>query len=109
MQRAVGTFDATLDLAGAKNLYIQLAQRTAKLSDPLTVFGVSLGRVKHRVLVRIEGDRTAMLMQMAFQSLEITEPTLGLHKPQLHQGAGRVNDEDEQSAGWNGVFKPAVI
>lgn len=70
---------------------------------------IGLWNAEDGVLIAIERDRTAMLQEVALQGFEITERVLGCRKPQLHQGAGRVIDEDEQGAGRRTIFKPAVI
>lgn len=51
------------------------------------------------MLVAVKGHRAAVLKEIAVLCFEIAEGAFGLHKPLLHQGACRVINEHEKSAG----------
>ena len=50
-----------------------------------------------------------MRRQIKIKRFEITEGAFRLDEPQLHQGAGRIINEDEQSAGRPTILEPTVI
>ncbi len=70
---------------------------------------VGLGNSKDGVFVTVESDGTAMLKQVALQGFEVAERAFGSQKPQLHQRAGSVINEDEQGAGVASILEPSVI
>ncbi len=72
LQRAVGSFDATLCLAGlrADDLDVQLRQRTAELRHAGTALRLRPVHTKHRVLVGVERDGTAVCIEVAAQRFE---------------------------------------
>src|ERR687894_113416 len=59
--------------------------------------------------VAVEGNRTAMGLEIALEGLEIGEGALRGHEAQLHQPAGCIIDEDEQRAGVGAVLEPAML
>ena len=111
LQRVVSPFHAALGLAGigAQNLDVELRQSTAELSHAVSAGGIFPRYPKDRMLVGIERNRSAMLLQIPLQSLEIGKRALGCDKTKLHQSAGRVVDEHQKRAGWRTVLKPAML
>ena len=61
------------------------------------------------MLVGVEGDRAAMVLEIALAGLEVGEGALRAHEAQLHQPAGRIVDEDEQRAGVGAILEPAML
>src|SRR3981081_808829 len=61
------------------------------------------------MLVGIERNRLAMVLQIALQSLEIGKRALGWDKAKLHQSAGGVIDEHQKRAGCRPIFEPAMV
>ncbi len=61
------------------------------------------------MLVAVEGHKASMFMRISLQRAEIAERALGRHELQMHQGAGRVVDEDEQGAGRSAILEPVMI
>jgi hypothetical protein len=95
LQRMMGPFHAALGLAGigAQNLDVELRQSTAELGHAISAGGILPRYPKDRMLVGIERNRLAMVLQIALQSLEIGKRALGWDKAKLHQSAGGVIDE----------------
>jgi hypothetical protein len=50
-----------------------------------------------------------MCPQISLQRTEIAERALGFNKLKVHQGAGRIVDEDEQGAGRSAILEPVMI
>lgn len=69
LERAVGSLHATLHLAGvdARDLDVQLGQRTAELGHALASLRISIGP-KHGVLVRVRRDRAAVPLHIGVQT-----------------------------------------
>lgn len=61
------------------------------------------------MLVGIEGDRLAVLLQIGPCRLEIIESALALDKLQMHQPAGRIVNVDEQGALRPTGLEPPVL
>ena len=61
------------------------------------------------MFVTVKGDGATVFKQLAFQRREVAERTLRRHKPQFHQHAGRIVNEDEQGTWWAAILKPAMI
>ena len=85
------------------------AQGPAELGHALTALGVLPGHTEDRMPVAVEGDRAAMGLEIALESLEIGEGALRGHEAQLHEPAGGIVDEDEQRAGLGAVLEPAML
>lgn len=64
LQGAVGTFYAALGLRGigTQDLNVKLRQGTAKLDHASTAVDLSIGYLKHTVLVRIKRHRATMFI-----------------------------------------------
>ena len=50
-----------------------------------------------------------MRLEVALQGFEVGGRALAGHEAQLHELAGGIVDEDQQSAGLTTVFEPAVL
>src|SRR5258706_7331816 len=61
------------------------------------------------MLVGIERNRLAIVLQIALQSLEIGKRALEWNKAKLHQSAGGVIDEHQKRAGRRPIFEPAMV
>ena len=61
------------------------------------------------MLVGIERNGLAMLLQIALQSLEIGKRALRWDKAKLHQSAGGVIDEHQRRAGRRPIFERAMV
>ena len=96
LQRTVGSFHATLRLAGvgAQDLDVQLCECTTELCHALPALRIAVD-AEHRVLIGVKGDWTAMRGQIAMQCFELAGRAFAVHEPQLHKLAGRVVDEDQ--------------
>src|ERR1700680_2404112 len=107
----MGPFHAALGLAGigAQNLDVELRQGTAELGHAVSAGGILPRYPKDRMLVGIERNRLAMVLQIALQSLEIGKRALGWDKAKLHQSAGGVIDEHQKRAGRRPIFEPAMV
>ena len=102
--------DTTFGLGGigADDFDVQLSQGASELGHAGHVF-IGFWNTENSVFVAVERDGTTMFEQIAFQSLEVAERALGGHKPELHQRAGGVIDEDEQGAGITPILEPPVV
>ncbi len=61
------------------------------------------------MLVRIEGNRCAMTLEIQRQCLEIAEGTFGTHEAQLHQPGSRVVDKYQQRTRRSAILEPAML
>ena len=61
------------------------------------------------MFIAVESDRAAMFEQVAFQCPEVAKGALGGNKPQFHQSAGGVVNEDEQGAGIASILEPSMV
>src|SRR6202171_1180430 len=95
--------------AAAQNLDVELRQSTAELGHAVSAGGIFPRYPKDRMLVGIERNRLAMVLQIALQSLEIGKRALGRDKAKLHQSAGGVIDENQKRAGRRPIFEPAMV
>ena len=111
LQRRIGALDTALRLAGvrAEDLDVELRERTAELGHASTTLGVWPVHTEHGVLVRVEGNRAAMLLQVATKRLEVRGRALAGNEQQLHQLVGRIVDEDQQCARLAPLLEPAVL
>src|SRR6266404_1060630 len=107
----MGPFHAALGLAGigAQNLDVELRQSPTELRHAISAGGIFSRYPKDRMLVGIERNRLAMVLQIALQSLEIGKRALGWDKAKLHQSAGGVIDEHQKRAGRRTVLEPAMV
>src|ERR1700682_742078 len=107
----MGPFHAALGLAGigAENLDVELRQSTAELGHAVSAGGILPRYPKDRMLVGIERNRLAMVLQIALQGLEIGKRALGWDKAKLHQSASGVVDEHQKRAGRRPIFEPAMV
>src|ERR1700736_1119173 len=82
LQRVMGPFHAALGLTGigAQNLAVELRQSTAELGHAVSAGGILPRYPKDRMLVGIERNRLAMVLQIALQRLEIGKRALGWDK-----------------------------
>jgi hypothetical protein len=87
---------------GAKDLDVELRQSTAELSLAISAGGILPQYPEDRMLVGIECDWPAMVLQIALRAL-------GCHKAKLHQPAGGVIDEHQKRAGRRPIFEPAMV
>src|SRR5258708_30376743 len=78
LQRVMGPFHAALGLAaiGAQNLDVELRQSTAELGHAVSAGGILPRYPKDRMLVGIERNRLAIVLQLALHSLGIGKRTL---------------------------------
>ena len=94
---------------GADHVDVEVCHRSAKLSDSRTaVVGLAVD-AKHRRLVAVEGDRTAMALQVAPDAGPVLERGFRLAEAQLHELTRGVVDEDEQYAARPPVLEPLVV
>ena len=60
------------------------------------------------VFVRVEGDRTAMLLQITLQGLHVGLGRLSRKEAQCHQLTGGIIDEDDQGAARSTSLEPVM-
>src|SRR3954447_14053625 len=60
-------------------------------------------------LVRVEGDRLAVRLDVGAGGRHVGQRALGRHEPQVDEAAGRVGDEDAQRAGGPAVLDAGVL
>jgi hypothetical protein len=78
-------------------------QSTAELGDAVSAGGIFPRYPKDRMLVEIERNRLAMVLQ-----IEIGKRALRWDKAKLHQSAGGVIDEHQKRAERRAIFDPAM-
>ena len=73
LQRPIDPFDPAFGLTriGAQDLDVEFRQGTAELGHAATCLGILLGDTKHRMLVGIECDGTAVCLQIELERLEV--------------------------------------
>jgi hypothetical protein len=84
-------------------------QGAPELSEPIAADRIGPVDPEHAVLVSVEGDRLAMLLEVAAQGREVGEGRLRSDEPQVHQPRGRIIDEHQQSALRAPLLEPAVL
>src|SRR3954451_15806670 len=106
-----GTFDAALRLrsVGTDDIDVELVQRPAELGHAVTPGRPDLVHPERRVLIRVEGDRLAIALQIGARRGKIIKGQFRLCKAQVHQTAGRIIDKDEQGALWAAILEPPVF
>ena len=93
LQRAVGPLHAALRLAEvrAQDLDVEFRKSTAELGHTLATTGITV-HAEDRVLVGVEGNRTAVAVQITLQSFEVGGGALTLGHYYMHEvvnhGAG---------------------
>ena len=61
------------------------------------------------MFVAVERDRAAMLQQIAFQCLEVTERALRFDEAQFHQRTGHIVNEHKQGAWIAAILEPTMV
>ena len=98
LQRLVGAFHPALGLRGigADDVNVQLIKRPAELRQAARpVFLRRMERAKNAMLVAVESQRLAPLLQIGLRRMQIVERVLRSGKAQMQQLAGRVIYVDE--------------
>lgn len=110
LQRAVGTLDPALGLGrvGADDLDIEHVQGTAEMRHAVAV-GRGAVVAEYAVLVRIEGNRLAVPLQICAGGLHVGEGGLALCHLEVHQLAGGVVDIDQQAAARAAALEPVMV
>src|SRR5215217_9412929 len=88
---------------------VQLPQGAAELCRAVAVRSVLGIHPKDAVLVAVERDRLALLLEIAARRAEIIECRFRRDKPQMHQSACRVVNERQQRALLRTILKPGVF
>jgi hypothetical protein len=110
LQRLVGPLDAALGLGrvGAQDIDVELVQGPAELGH--AAFGlVGLVGAEDRMLVAVEGDGLAVILQIGPGGLEISEGALAGDEAQVHQPTGGVVHEYQQGALRAAILEPPVL
>src|SRR5271163_2836306 len=111
LQRAERAFDASFRLraVGADDVDVQRQQRATELGHAVTAGSLLAVHPEDAVLVAVESDRFAMLLQIGARRPEVIERRLRSDEPQLHQPARRIIDETEQRARRTAVLEPGML
>jgi hypothetical protein len=112
LQGLVSTFNAAFGLrgVGADNVDVQLIERPTELCQAARpVFLRSMRTAENAMLVAVEGQRLAPLLQVCLRCMQIIKGGLRSGKPQMQQLAGGVIDIDEQGAFEGAVLEPLVM
>ena len=111
LQCLVRALDTTLGLAsvGADDVDVELVERPAELGYAVAALGVARIDTENTVLVRVEGDRLAMALDVGSGRPEIVEGALALDELQMHQPARRIVDVDEEGALRSPGLEPPVF
>ena len=107
----VRTLDPALGRAavGANDVDVQLVQRPAELGHAVPAHRAGLVDPEGGVLVRVEGNRFAVHLQVLTGGLEIVEGRLGVHEPQMQEPAGGIVNVDQQRASRSAVLEPPML
>src|SRR6266481_2789963 len=103
--------DASLGLraVGTDDVDVQRQQRATELGHPVTAGSLLAVHPKDAVLVAVERDRLAMLLQIGAGRPEVIKRRFRGDEPQLHQPARRIIHETQQRARRAAILEPGVL
>src|SRR3712207_300617 len=84
-------------------------QGPSELGHAITATSVRMTDPEDRMLVRVEGHGFAMPLKVLARGMEVVKGRLAGDKPEVHQPARGIVDEDQQGAARTAVLKPVVI
>jgi hypothetical protein len=92
------------------NVDVELIKRPPELRQSTgCVLLRSMGGAENAMLVAVERDRLAPLLQVSLRRVQIVEGVLRAGKAQMQQLAGGIVDIDEQGAFGTAILKPPVM
>lgn len=103
-------FDSPLGLGrvGADDLDAELVEGAAQVRHAVAV-GSRAVVPKGAVLVRIEGDRLAVPLEIGPCRPQVGEGALAFRHLEVHQLARGIVDIDQQAAAWPATLEPVMI
>src|SRR5882724_12666072 len=94
---------------GTNDVDVERQQRTTKLGHTVAAGSVFAVHPEDAVLVTVERDRLAMLLQIGAGRPEVIKRRFRGDEPQLHQPARRIIHKTQQRARRAAILKPGVL
>src|SRR5467141_3055930 len=103
--------DASLRLraVGTDDVDVQRQQRATELGHTVTAGSLFVVHPEDAVLVAVERDRLAMLLQIGARRPEVIKRRFRGDEPQLHKPARRIIDESQQRGRRAALLEPGVL